>query len=255
MKIEKFKKDKNNTYKVYFNDGVIIDLYDDVIIKYNLLANKSIDNDKFNEITNYNDFLNGYYKSIKYINKKLRSEIEIEKYLNKLNVKNSDIKKIIKLLYKDGYLNRKNYIRAFINDKYNLTSDGISKIERDLTKSGFKNDEFISYLTSLDWKIKIEKLVDKRIKANHNLSNNLLKTKIIRDLVDLGYIKSDIINILEQKSFNDDFEILRKEYNKIYNKYKNKYNDKELDFKITKYLYSKGFNIEDINRVKYENEI
>ena len=57
-------KDKNNTYKVYIDDEVIT-LYDDVIIKYNLLINKVLDKNKFNEITEYNDFLDGYYKSIK----------------------------------------------------------------------------------------------------------------------------------------------------------------------------------------------
>ncbi len=106
MEIIKFKKDKGNTYKIYFNDGNIISLYDDVIVKYNLLVNKSMDNRLFNEITKYNDFLNGYYKSIKYINKKMRSELEIEKYLIKLDIKKKEIDEIIKLLYKDGYLNR-----------------------------------------------------------------------------------------------------------------------------------------------------
>ena len=79
MEIKKYKKDKNNTYKVYIDDEVVA-LYDDVIIKYNLLLKKEIDKDKFIEITEYNDFLNGYYKSIKYINKKLRTELEIRKY-------------------------------------------------------------------------------------------------------------------------------------------------------------------------------
>ena len=59
MEIIKFKKDKGNTYKIYFDDGNIISLYDDVIVKYNLLINKLMDNNKFNEITQYNDFLDG----------------------------------------------------------------------------------------------------------------------------------------------------------------------------------------------------
>ena len=35
-----FKKDKSNLYKVIFEDGVEVSLYDDVIIKYNLGRNK-----------------------------------------------------------------------------------------------------------------------------------------------------------------------------------------------------------------------
>ena len=66
MKIEKFKKDKGNTYKVYFDDDTIIDLYDDVIVKYNLLSNKEMDLDLFNEITDYNTFLNGGFSALSY---------------------------------------------------------------------------------------------------------------------------------------------------------------------------------------------
>ena len=253
MKIEKFKKDKGNTYKVYFDDDTIIDLYDDVIVKYNLLSNKEMDLDLFNEITDYNTFLNGYYKSIKYINKKLRSELEIDKYLTKLEIPEKDRKSIIKLLYKDGYLNKDNYVKAYINDKYNLGNDGPVKIEKDLIKLGYKFEDFNNYLYSLDWINKIEKSIDKRIKNNHNNSINFLKMKIVSDLIRLGYEKSDIIGVLEQKDFSSDMDILKKEYNKAYIKYSKKYKDKELDMKIYTYLYGKGFNIEDIKMVIYEN--
>ena len=70
MRIIKYKKDKSNTYKVYI-DNEIITLYDDAIIKYDLLLKNSIDQKLFDEIVKYNDFLNGYYKVIKYINKKI----------------------------------------------------------------------------------------------------------------------------------------------------------------------------------------
>ena len=252
MVIEKFKKDKGNTYKIYFDDGIIISLYDDVIVKYNLLSNKRLDNKLFNEITSYNDFLNGYYKSIKYINKKLRSKLEIEKYLAKLNIKTSDINKIIKLLYKDGYLNDYNYIKAYINDKYNLSNDGPEKIKKDLITLGFNINEFIDYLNNMDWYKKLEIIIDKKIKINHNLSNSGLKTKLLYDLTRIGYSKEEILEILESKNFNDE-DILKKEYNKIYNKYSKKYKEKELEYKIIKYLCSKGFNIDDIKKVKYED--
>lgn len=255
MKIVKFKKDKGNTYKLYFDDDTIIDLYDDVIIKYNLLANKSMDLKTFNEITSYNMFLNGYYKSIKFINRKLRSENEIRDYLKKIDIKGSDVDKIVKLLYKDGYLNKELFFKAYINDRYNLGNDGPNKIIKDLIKHGININQFSNYLYSLDWDIKIEKLVNKKIKSNHNLSNTILKTKIINDLVLLGYEKHDIIRILENSIFDNDLEILKKEYIKIKNKYSKKYNDNELDFKIKNYLYSKGFNIEDIKMVIYENKV
>ena len=248
MEINKFKKDKGNTYKVYFDDGNIISLYDDVIVKYNLLCDKIMDNSKFNEITNYNDFLDGYYKSIKYINKKLRTELEIEKYLTKLEIKKTDINKIIKLLYKDGYLNREIYYKAYINDKYNLSNDGPYKIKKDLEKLGYNDEEFVDYLCSLDWKNKLNNIIDKRIKINHKLSNNMLKNKLVNDLLKLGYDKNSILEISDKNILDSDINILKKELSKIKNKYINKYSGNELEFKIISYLYKKGFQIEDIKR-------
>lgn len=248
MEIIKFKKDKNNVYKIYFDDGNIISLYDDVIVKYNLLINKSMDINKFNEITNYNDFLDGYYKSIKYINKKLRTELEIEKYLKKLNIKKSDIDNIIELLYKDGYLNKELYYKAYINDKYNLSGDGPFKIKKELIMLGYKELDFVDYLFSLDWNTKLCKIINKKIKLNHKLSNNMFKNKVTNDLVKNGYDKKDIVDILNTIELNSDIDYLKKELEKIKNKYKTKYSGNELEFKIINYLYRKGFNIEDIKR-------
>ena len=73
MKIQKYVKDKQNKYKVIIDDEEYI-LYDDVIIKYNLLAKSDIDAISLREIITFNDELKSYYESIKYINKKLRSE-------------------------------------------------------------------------------------------------------------------------------------------------------------------------------------
>jgi len=252
MEIKKYKKDKNNTYKVYIDDEVIT-LYDDVIIKYNLLIKKDIDINKFNEITEYNDFLEGYYKSIKYINKKLRTELEIRKYLSKLEIKTKEINEIIKLLYKDGYLNKEIYLKAYINDQYNLTNNGPEKIKKDLINLGYSNEEIVDYLYKLDWDIRIETILNKKIKQNHRLSNNGLKTKLINDIIKLGYEKESILYYLERQDFDSDENILLHEYNKIKNKYIKKYSGNELEYKIINYLYKKGFNIEDIKRCINEN--
>lgn len=254
MKIKKFKKDKGNIYKVYFEDDIIVSLYDDVIVKYNLLVNKEMDKKKFDELIKYNDFLDGYYKSIKYINKKLRTEEEIEKYLKKLEISSSNIKKIIELLYKNGYLNKELYIKAYINDQFNLTLNGPIKVTKDLVNLGYEEKEIIDYLYQYDWNSRIDKIIQKRIKINHKLSNNALKTKILNDIIKLGYTKEDIIDSLDKVIFEDDLDILKHELYKIKNKYSKKYDDNELEYRIINYLYKKGFNIEDIKRC-YDEDV
>lgn len=255
MKIEKFKKDKNNIYKVYFEDDLEVSLYDDVIVKYNLLVNKEMDKKKFDEIIKYNDLLNGYYKSIKYINKKLRTELEIEKYLKKLEIKQNNINKIIELLKKDGYLNKEIYIKSYISDQYNLTNNGPLKITKDLINLGFNEFDFNYILNKYEWESRIDKIIEKKLKINNKLSTNALKTKIINDIIKLGYEKNDIISKLDNINFKDDYDNLKRELIKIKNKYSKKLSGNELEYKVINYLYKKGYNIDDIKRCLNEDEI
>ena len=76
MEIVKFKKSKSNLYEIMLDNGLSFKLYDDVIVKYNLLVNKKFDDKFFEDVRNYNDSLDAYYLSIKYLNTKMRSEKE-----------------------------------------------------------------------------------------------------------------------------------------------------------------------------------
>ena len=255
MDIVKFKKDRGNYYKVFFNDDTSILLHDDVIVKYNLLVNKNMNKKKYEEVLEYNDFLKGYYKSIKYINTKLRSEVEIKEYLKKMDINTKETDKIIKLLYKDGYLNKDNYLRAFINDKYNLSNIGPIKIKSDLIKIGYSEFEIDKQLLSKDWNMKLNNIISKKIKNNHNMSNNMLKIKTINDIIRIGYEKEKVVSMLNSHDLKDDYSILEKELVKIKNKYSNKYSEKELEFKVVNYLYKKGFDLESIKRCYNEKQI
>ena len=59
MKIGKYTKLKSNKYSVLI-DGITVKLYDDVIVKYELLRLKEIDEKLFSEITEYNDRLEAF---------------------------------------------------------------------------------------------------------------------------------------------------------------------------------------------------
>ena len=253
MKIEKFKKEKFNIYSVLFDDGISIKLYDDVIIKYNLLVNKEMDDKLFDEIVKYNDFLSGYYKSIKYINKKLRTELEINKYLKKIGVTESNIDKIIELLYNDGYLNKEMYLKAYISDQYNLTNNGPLKIKKDLVNLGYDEVDIELFLNNYDWVSRIEKIINKKVKVNKCISNNSLKNKIISDIINLGYLKEDILFYLDKYEFKSDYDNLTRDLIKIKNKYSNKYNGYDLENKVIGYLFKKGYNLDDIKRCYNEN--
>lgn len=244
MKIVKYVKDKNNVYKVYI-DSECYKLYDDVISKYGLLFKSEIDNQLLDEILTYNNHLDSYYLSIKYITKKLRSKKEIEEYLIKKEFNKDIIKETINKLIENKFINDEIYLKCFINDQINLTNNGPYKIIKLLLKLGLDNDLINDSLNKISddvWLDKINTYIDKKIKMNHSSSKYMLQVKIKNDLINLGYDKEMIVSILSNKDI-DDHDNYLKEYNKAKKSLEKKYSGYELEMKIKEKLYRKGFKV------------
>ena len=243
MRVEKFIKDKTNKYKVIIDDEEY-KLYDDTIIKYNLLSKKDITKKELDDILSYNDELLSYYESIKYITRKLRSEKEIREYLKKKEIDNNIINKTVKKLYDNNFLNEEIYLKSFINDKLNLSHDGPLKIKKDLIKLGLdvnNIDEYINNISNDIWLDRIDEIVSKKIKGNTKYSSYVLEEKIILYIINLGYYKEDILSILNKYDIIDK-EIYIKEKEKAYKELSKKYSGYDLDLKVKMRLYRKGFN-------------
>jgi regulatory protein len=253
MKIEKYVKSKQNKYKVTI-DHEEYELYDDVIIEFNLLMKDSIDDITFNKMINVNDELESYYDSIKYITKKLRCEKEIHDYLIKKGISLNLINKTIKKLKDNNFLNEDIYIKSYINDQINLTNNGYKKIKSNLLKlnlNELKIDEYLSLIDPTIWDEKIDNYISKKIKNNHSSSSYMLKIKITNDLVNLGYEKDKISDILSKYDIIDK-DILKKEIEKATRELSKKYSGYELEQHVRARLYRKGFsyNIEESSNEK-----
>ena len=251
MKVEKYVKLKDNRYEVIFDNDLNLKLYDDIIVKYNLISKNNIDDKLLKEVEQDNDNLASYYIALKYINTKLRSEKEVREFLIKKEFNISNIDNSIERLKSDGYLNEKVYLEAYINDQVNLSQNGYYKIFNNLVKLGFDENDIYTYLDKINediWKEKIQKLVSKKIRINNKYSGNKLKEKIVYDLANLGHKKEYIYDEIESYELKDD-DLLAKEYSKVKSKLEKKYEGRELNYQIKSKLLSKGFNYDDINKV------
>lgn len=242
MKIVNYKKKNSNSYKITLSSGESVILYEDIILKYNLLLKKEISDNDLKEITKDNEKYFVYYDSLKYITKKLRTEIELRKKYK--DYPSSSIDYSINRLRSEGYLNDSLYIKSFINDSINLKMDGQNKIKNNLIKLGLKEEDILDYLDTIDnsvWLEKINKIINKEIKNNKKYSGLYLKNRIFSNLKNLGYLDKDIISILNNYTFQVDESIYEREKEKAINKYKRKYQGKELEMKVNNYLYTHGF--------------
>ena len=204
MKIEKYKKIKDDKYRITLDNGTIIDVYEDVIVKNNLLYKKEIDVSLLNEIETDNLYQESYNMALKYISVRLRSINEIEIYLKKKKIKEEIIEDTIFRLKKNNFLNDEIFTKAFIKDKLNFTTMGKYKLINELKNLKVEDSIINNYIDEIEdtiWIERIEKLIKKYLKTKKKQSGNVLKNKIYIYLVNLGYDKSLVINTLNNYEF------------------------------------------------------
>lgn len=204
MKIEKYKKLRDDNYRILLDNGTIIDVHEDVIVKNNLLYKKEVDNELLIKIENDNEYQNAYNTALKYLSIRLRSINEVEVYLKKKNVKSEIIDNIVERLIRNNFLNDEIFTKAFIKDKLSFTTMGKYKIFNELKKLRVNESIISSNLEEIEediWYERIEKLVNKYLKTKRKYSGNILKNKIYIYLVNLGYDKDIVINALNKYNF------------------------------------------------------
>lgn len=246
MKVESIKK-TGSKYKIVLDNGQVINTYEEVILNNGLLFHKYINKNLLEKITVDTNYYKSYNKALDMINRRLRSEKEIEQYLIKAEVEEKDIKEIIQNLKRIGLIDDKLFAKAYTNDKINLSTDGPHKIRKYLENNNIKEQYINEAINSIDKEIinqRIDKLITKKINSNTKYTPYMLKQKIIIYLTNLGYSREDIINRLE--NIKIETKDTTKEMEKIYNKLSKKYNDKELIYKLKNKLYSKGYTKEEI---------
>lgn len=246
MKIEKFKKRPNGLYTIYLDNFNSYDFYEEIILKYELLITKTIEEDELNRIIKDNNNYESYYEALKVLKRTIKTKEEIKRLLTDKKYNKENIFFTITTLEKQGYINDKNYSKSYVHNSIITTNKGPKKIALELEKKGVEPSDYREaleeYNTSLE-KEKIEKLISKKIKANHNKSAKVLKQKLQVDLINNGFSKDIIKEVLNSLNIEENDDIMKKEYQKYYNKLSKKYKGKELEYKLKQKMYSLGFNI------------
>ncbi len=247
MKIQNIKAIKKNIYEVKVEKHDTFLLFDETILKYNILVGKDINEVLLKEIITYNKVMDSYLKILKKLKTKLRSKKEVTQLLKKEELAEDSINIILEKLEKINLVNDDKYIKAFISDRLNLSLDGPKKILNDLYNKGINKDKIALELDLTPkevWQLRVDKIISKKIKSNHKYSSNELKNKLKVYLYNLGYENIFInLNI-------DDNEVLKKEYDKYLKKYQRKYYDeKVIKQKVFESLYKKGFKKDEIKNI------
>lgn len=241
------KKLKNGKYKLELDNGNTITTYDDIIIHNMLFNGKDLNNSLLSEISINNDYYDVYYKIVKMISNKWKSEKEIIDYLNKNEIDNKIQEKVIAELKKNGLINDLRYATSYASDAIRLKKNGPYKIIDDLKKLAIDDSIINEVASKFDYELINENLIsiiNKKNKLNKTNSLYQLKNKLSSELIRLGYDVGEVNKKLDSL-LNENKDIYKKEYEKIYNKYSKKYSGNELKYKIKQALYQKGFSYEE----------
>lgn len=248
MKILKYKKKKNGQYELELESGEKLSLYEEVILKYELLLKKKIDEKEREKILLSNQEYDVYYVALKSLKSRFKSEKDLRDFLLKKEYPQDYVDKAIQKLLKQGYLNDRNFAKAYINQQMITTSKGPRKLEKELLDKGVSSDiiyDELTVFTQDDQIEKIKKVASRAIRSNRSRGGAVLHKKIVHDLQTLGYDRSVIESVLSTLDFGDTKEIAKKEYEKLYRRLSRKYSGRELEYKIKEKLYQKGLYYED----------
>ena len=202
MKIIKYEKKGNDTYKIHLENNQSINIHENVILKHNLLYKKEIDTNLLEKLDIDNNKENIYNKCIKYISVRLRSTYEIKEYLKRQQMENELIDTTIEKLKQNNLLNDEIFTKAFINDKLNFTTMGPYRIEQELKKHKIDSNIIYQYLSNIDdatIDYKINKQITKLMKSNKKKQN--LRNKIYTNLLNLGYSNEMILRNINNYDF------------------------------------------------------
>ena len=236
-------------YKVLFDNDMEFQFYEDVILEHQLLMKKEITEKDLQSIQEANLAYDVYYQALKSLKSRFKSVYEMKLWLLKKEYPEDLINQAIQKLKSQGYLNDELYAKSYLNEQLMTTSNGPYKIRRGLLEKKISEDiidEVLENYGEEEQRSKINKIIEKKMKANHNKGGVVLRQKISLDLKNMGYEISLINEGLSKFDFSQDASIVKKEYEKLYRKYSKKYQGVELETMIKRKLYEKGLTLEEL---------
>lgn len=201
MKIDKYEKIGVDKYRLYLDNGEVIDTYDNVILENDLLLKKDLSLSLYHKILVDSNISEYYHASCKYISIRVRSKKEMEDYLKRKNVSDEDIELVISKLTNNKLLDDEYFCKCFIKDKLKFTNWGEYRIKLELKKHNIDDDIINNCVDLFNYDViyeKIEKIVEKQIKNNRKLDKYKLRNKIYYHLLNLGYSSGIVVEVLNK---------------------------------------------------------
>jgi len=182
-------------YNVFVDEKYAFSLDETQLVKLGLKKGQEISEEKLNEYKTESNFGKNYVRAVDLISRRLRSEREIRDYAWRKQWLPENTERVIKRLYKYGYLDDNKFAKAFVISRSGRDFS-TKRMKVELIKKGIKPDIIEQVLlenTEFDEITVLQKLINK--KRSHYDDER----KLIAYLVGKGFRYGDIIKELKKE--------------------------------------------------------
>lgn len=258
-KIEPQKR--KGRYNVYVNDEFAFGVDEEVLIRFELTKGLHITRKVQNQIENEDSFYKAYQKTLNYLSHSLRTEKQIRDYLFKNELGHFN-ERIIEKLKTAKLIDDLVYAQSYVRSRANVNQKGPRNIEQELKQKGVHEKHILTALDEYSEEQELEnaiELAEKKWTKTKNSSEFETVQKIKKYLVNKGYsfeVADQAIDAIDtEKDEDEEYDALKRVAEKAHRRYSRKHEGFELTQRLRKYLYSKGFRNELINRYFDEKEV
>lgn len=244
MKIQSLVKQDNGLYDVNFSDSASMIMHEETVVRFQLLPGKTVDKDELQSIQDQLNIDQAYIKAIQYISYKLRSEHEINKYLED-DYTEVVRREVIERLTKEGYLDDTQYAEALMQTMYKTTIKGPGELRRTLKDHRVDPEVIQEFVDKFDQFIDSERmnyLKDKALKR-HKGSMRQFKQKFRMTMTGKGYFTHHLsmVSYEDENKNYDELANLERDFDKSVQKYQRKFNGYDLKVRVLQALARKGY--------------
>ena len=210
MRIIRVVKKGKSDLTIYFDNDSVLFLAVEVFLKSGLKKGDEISEDRFSLLIEQNKLFHIKQRAFRLLGRRQHSSSELRRKLWNKDYEQKLIDEVIEDLKKNGYLDDKEFIRAFVAEKSKSKNWSIKKIKSELIKSGLASkliDEHLSTQPSdSDFENAI-KLAKKKYESliKRNLDPKELRNKLSTYLFSKGF-DYDLIKDVCNKLIKTDLE-------------------------------------------------
>ena len=204
MQIAKVVKKGNNDIKIHFDNDSTLFLTVEVFLKSGLKKGDDISEDRFSLLIEKNKLYHIKQRALRLLGRRQHSVSELKRKLWNKDYEQKLIDEVIEDLMNNGYLNDKEFIRAFVVDKSKTKKWSTNKIKNELIKRGLIPNQ-------------IDEILNEQPKDSENENAMKLARKkydlLLKKNLEIKNLRNKLSAFLFSKGF--DYELIKEVCEKI----------------------------------------